>query len=209
MKTLRLAHLRNKLQGCHVIVCGLGTSLNQLSHPERYWTIGVNDIGGKFTPDFVLCIDPLTRFKVGNRKHDILKSGTKYFVSQLDPKVYPKLQAENYVKFRLGKRTGVGFNFNNDPERLDYHNTSPYVALNLAAYMGAKVIGLLGVDLTPNHFNRQSGNHALAKRLKEINPQNIHKLPESNRQFEAEEIPFCILQFKMIINNDNQCHQGR
>ena len=171
VKILTLPHLRNKWQGCDIIVCGLGTSLNDLKNPEKYLTIGVNDIGGKFAPDLVVCIDPLTRFKIGNRKNDILNAKSRYFCSQLDPKAYPGLQAENYVRFRLGKRMGVGFQFSEMSDRLDYHNTSPYVAANLAAYVGAKRIFLIGVDLTPNHYNRQSGVHALAKRLKEIDTQ--------------------------------------
>ena len=172
MKILTLPNLREKLLNCDVIVCGLGTSLNQLDNPEKYWTVGVNDIGGKFTPDFLVCIDPLTRFKnPPSRRQNILNCNPKYFCSQLEPKQYPNLRAENYVKFKLGRRTGVGFDFIKNPERLDYHNTSTYVALNLAAYMGTKTIGLIGVDFTNDHFNRNSGVHQLSRRVDEINKQ--------------------------------------
>ena len=37
--------------------------------------------------------------------------------------------------------------------------------------MGTKTIGLIGVDFTNDHFNRNSGVHQLSRRVDEINKQ--------------------------------------
>jgi hypothetical protein len=54
---------------------------------------------------------------------------------------------------------------------LHYTQNSPYVAVCLAAYMGAVRIGLTGVDLTDHHFFAPTGRHPLAGRLKELDAQ--------------------------------------
>ena len=51
---------------------------------------------------------------------------------------------------------------------LHYTQNSPYVAVCLAAYMGARRIGLIGVDFTEHHFFATTGKHPLACRLAQI-----------------------------------------
>src|SRR6266567_2061969 len=48
---------------------------------------------------------------------------------------------------------------------MPYAQNSPYVAVCLAAYMGARRIGLIGVDFTDHHFFAATGRHPLAPRL--------------------------------------------
>ena len=54
---------------------------------------------------------------------------------------------------------------------LHYTQNSPYVALCLAAYMGARRIGLIGVDFTANHFFAATGTHPLTTQLPVIDEQ--------------------------------------
>jgi hypothetical protein len=39
-----------------MLVCGCGESRNQLEHPERFLTIGVNDVGRRFQPDDLVVV---------------------------------------------------------------------------------------------------------------------------------------------------------
>ena len=48
------------------------------------------------------------------------------------------------------------------PNALPYTCNSPYVALCLAGLMGAKRMGLTGVDFTEHHFFASTGWHILA-----------------------------------------------
>ena len=60
-----------------------------------------------------------------------------------------------------------GVDFSN-PNVLHYTRNSPYVAVCLAIHMGAARIGLIGVDLTNDHFFGATGVHPLAGSLNQI-----------------------------------------
>ncbi len=45
-----------------IIVCGCGESLNDLTQPERFITIGVNDVGRKFQPNYLVVVNPKNQF---------------------------------------------------------------------------------------------------------------------------------------------------
>ena len=61
------------------------------------------------------------------------------------------------VRFKLGQYGGTDVHAG---DVLHYTQNSPYVAVCLAAFMGAKRIGLIGVDLTDGHFFGPTGRHA-------------------------------------------------
>jgi hypothetical protein len=65
----------------------------------------------------------------------------------------------NVVQFNLGQFGGVTWDVTNT---LPYTWNSPYVALCIAGLMGAKRIGLIGVDFTEHHFFARTGWHVLA-----------------------------------------------
>ena len=69
------------------------------------------------------------------------------------------------VRFRLGRYGGTTLT---DPGALHYTRNSPYVAVCLAAHMGAARIVLIGVDFTDHHFFARTGRHALAPHLATI-----------------------------------------
>ena len=54
---------------------------------------------------------------------------------------------------------------------LDYGVITPYVALCLAVHMGARRIGLIGVDFTDNHFFGKTGSHEWTPHLATIEAQ--------------------------------------
>lgn len=158
MKTLSC--FKDIHKGETIIVCGCGSSLNELPHPEQFITIGVNDVGRRFHPNYLVILNPRSQFK-GDRFHYVATSQAQYLFTQLDPgPVLPPV-----VRFRLGKRGGTDFS---DPNVLHYTQNSPYVALCLAVHMGAKRIGLIGVDFTDNHFFKKTGRHVLSPKLTRI-----------------------------------------
>ncbi len=167
-----LSSFHNLNAGKTIIVCGCGESLNELKEPERFITIGVNDVGRRFQPDYLVVVNPKSQFS-GDRFRYVETSRAKYLFSQLDlPVNHP-----NIVKFQLGQSGGTDFS---NPNVLHYTNNSPYIALCLAILMGAKRIGLIGVDFTDNHFFAKTGRHPLAPQFEKINKQYT-KLAEAAR----------------------------
>jgi hypothetical protein len=160
-----------------MVVCGCGESLNDFTSPERYITIGVNDVGRKFQPNYLVVVNPRHQFS-DDRFRYVETSQAEYIFTQLDL----NLKWQNVVKFRLGNFGGTDF-FN--PDCLDYTNNSPYIALCLAILMGAKRIGLIGVDFTDNHFFAQTGSHSLAPQFDSINEQ-YKILAKAAKSFDIE-----------------------
>lgn len=161
MKTL--SSFTNAHQNLPIVVCGCGESLNDFHNHERFITIGVNDVGRKFQPDYLVVVNPKTQFK-GDRFRFVENSKAGFIFTQLDLKI----KNPNVIKFKLGAFGGTDFS---NPCVLHYTNNSPYIALNLAILMGAKQIGLIGVDFTDNHFFARTGKHPLAPQFDPINEQ--------------------------------------
>ena len=164
-------------QNENIIVCGCGESLNNLERPENFITIGVNDVGRKFQPNYLVVVNPKNQFS-GDRFKYVQNSKAQYLFTQLDlPVKHP-----NVVKFKLGQFGGTDFS---NPNVLHYTNNSPYIALCLAILMGAKRIGLIGVDFTDHHFFAKSGKHPLAPQFEAINGQ-YEKLAQAAKAIGVE-----------------------
>ena len=146
-----------------ILVCGCGQSLNELEQPQRFITIGVNDVGRRFHPDYLVVINPPDQFS-RDRFRYVESSAAKFVFTQLDL----GLSRENVVRFPLGTEGGTDWS---NPDVLNYTQNSPYVALCLALHMGAKRIGLIGVDFTEHHFFAPTGTHSLAPQLAIIDEQ--------------------------------------
>jgi hypothetical protein len=163
MKTL--ADFHNVHAGSTIVVCGCGESLNELTEPEQFITIGVNDVGRKFQPNYLVVVNPRDQFS-GDRFTFVENSEAEYLFTQLDL----ELARENVVTFNLGTNGGTDLS---DGSVLHYTQNSPYVALCLAVHMGASRIGLIGVDFTDNHFFAPTGSHPLLGHLPVIDQQYV------------------------------------
>ena len=161
MKTL--SDFRDIHQGSTIVVCGCGESLNELTQPDRFTTIGVNDVGRRFDPDYLVVVNPRNQFS-GDRFNYVESSRASYLFTQLDL----GLARENVIKFDLGVHGGTDLS---DPNVLHFTQNSPYVALCLAVHMGASRIGVIGVDFTDHHFFAPTGRHALTAQLALIDEQ--------------------------------------
>jgi hypothetical protein len=152
-------HVREK-----IIVCGLGESTT-LVDPNGTTTIGVNDIGRLFHPTYLLNVNNRSQYK-GDRYSFIENTKAKYLFTQ-SPGENVGVRVP-IVKFQIDTHAG-GVAVVAD--RLPHFRNSPYMALALAGYMGARRIGILGVDFTDNHFWTQDGPHRLTRELDAIDKQ--------------------------------------
>ncbi|MDD2898201.1 MAG: class I SAM-dependent methyltransferase [Desulfuromonadaceae bacterium] len=157
-----LGEFKHIHKGETIVVCGCGESLNLLEQPERFVTIGVNDVGRRFHPDYLVVVNPGKQFS-GDRFRHVETSRARYLFSQYDDLAVPH---PHLVTFKLGTRGGTDFS---NPDVLHFTQNSPYIALCLAIHMGATRIGLIGVDFTEAHFFGKTGTHPMAGRLDQIN----------------------------------------
>lgn len=160
-----------------ILVCGCGSSLAQVIAPERTITIGVNDVGRLFDPDYLVVVNPRTQFSAGRFAY-VEKSRARVIFTQLDLGT----KHPNVVRFRLGQRAGTDFA---NPDVLPFTRNSPYPALCLAIHMGARRIGVIGVDFTPNHFFASTGRHVLSAEVSQIDREYL-RLYESCRRMGIE-----------------------
>ena len=156
-----LAAFRDLHPGRDFLVLGCGESLNLLVDARGAVTIGVNDVGRRFTPDYLVVVNPRSQFSTERFGH-VEASRARALFTQLADLGVPH---PNVVRFRLGAYGGTDFS---DPGVLHHTQNSPYVAACLAVLMGARRIGLVGVDFTDHHFFGRTGTHALARRLDQI-----------------------------------------
>jgi hypothetical protein len=172
-----LSSFVNSQQNSSIVVCGCGRSLNDLARPEKFITIGVNDVGRKFQPNNLVVVNPPSQFS-GDRFRFVETSRAEYLFTQLDLGV----KHPNIVKFQLGEFGGTDFT---NQSVLHYTNNSPYIALCLAILMGARRIGLIGVDFTDNHFFARTGRHPLEPQFDSINEQ-YRRLAKAAKSLQVE-----------------------
>jgi hypothetical protein len=155
-----LAGFRGRHAGEAIVVCGCGESLPTLASPERFVTIGVNDVGRLFQPDYLLVANRPGEF-VPDRFRYVAESRARALFTPYDLGV----DHPHVVRFTLGIHGGTDFG---EPEILHYTQNSPYIAVCLAMHLGAAQIGLIGVDFTDHHFFRKTGRHRLTSTLERI-----------------------------------------
>ena len=170
MSGLRLADFRGRHAGETIVVCGCGRSLADLPVPERWVTIGVNDVGRLFDPTYLVVVNPRSQFR-GDRFRHVAASRARALFTQLDPARDLSIAHSCVVRFRLGRRGGTDLD---DLGSLPYTRNSPYVAACLAALLGARRIGLIGVDFTDHHFFAATGTHPLCRELAQIDREYGH-----------------------------------
>lgn len=153
---------RGRHAGESVLVCGCGESAALLAAKPGCVVIGVNDLGRRWHPDYLVLVNPASQF-TPERWAVVRQTQARAVFTQLAD---PGLPAGVPVwRFRLGRPAGTD---EPPPDALHHTRNSPYVAVQLALHLGARRIGLLGVDFTPRHFFADSGVHALERWLPQI-----------------------------------------
>jgi hypothetical protein len=114
-----------------------------------------------FTPTYLVVTDHPQRFAPPRRR----------LVAECESKAtftcVKGWRKANLVMFDLGSRKIHNLDH---PEKVDHFMNSPYVATGIAYKMGAKNIGIIGVDFTKDHFYSKDGHHPLTrmKRVKHV-----------------------------------------
>ncbi len=153
---------RGRHAGEAVLVAGCGESLSLLPAKPGCTVIGVNDIGRAWHPDYLVVVNPASQFAPGRWEAVQATQARAVFTQLADPALPPGVPL---VRFRLGRLAGTD---DPGPDALHYTRNSPYVAVQLALHLGARRIGLLGVDFTDRHFFADTGVHVLTRRLPQI-----------------------------------------
>lgn len=145
----------------HAVVCGLGPSLQEfVPVAHRYFTVGVNDICRHFTPDHLVLLDWAEGFK-GDRKRVIQESRPREMIWHFRPESkepgsqhetfgWPEEVKRTRIKLKICSRRESMEDFL-DGEAIVHYQTSPFAAATIAYKLGAKKIGLIGVDLIKPH----------------------------------------------------------
>src|SRR5262249_19000694 len=118
-----LAAFKNRHCGEAFIVCGCGESLRDFKPPPSVVTVGVNDVGRQFTPDYLVVLNPSGQFR-NDRFRYVSESKARVIFTQLEL----RLEHKNVVRFQLGRRGGTD---DIDANVLHYTQNSPYVAVCL------------------------------------------------------------------------------
>lgn len=154
---------KNIHAGETLIVCGCGKSLYDFDLFHEFVTVGVNDVGRHIRPNYLLVL---------NAKEQFLDDRFSYVESSRADAVFTQLDLDlshpNVINMPLGIYEGTAITQN---PGIHYTKNSPYAAVNLAVYMGARSIGLIGVDFAEDHFFARTGIHHLTADLPNIDRQ--------------------------------------
>lgn len=157
----------NKFDGTF-IVAGCGSSINIYDDFSKYYVIGVNDIERILTPDFLVVV---------NDHRTFMRGRWEYVRDSLSPVIFthldnpgPITRSSHLSKIKIGSRNSPNLD---DLTTVDYTMNSPYMAIIIAYQLGAKKIGMVGVDFTQDHFFGNTGSHKLSKHVKNIDQEYL------------------------------------
>lgn len=155
-----LASFRNLRQFQSIVVCGSGGLLAAVDRPDRFITIGVNDGGHLFHPDYLVVI--YGREPLHDRFCYVETSQARWIFTQ---RIKFGATHPHIANVRLvsgdGTDSRVAETLPFSRERL----VIPHAAVCLALHSGAQNIGLVGVDLTDHHCRANTGAHEWAPPL--------------------------------------------
>lgn len=157
-----------KFSGETFIVAGCGSSLNYYTDFSKYYVIGVNDIERILTPDFLVVVNEVRTFMRGRWDY-VRDSLSPVIFSHLD-NPGPITREAHLAKINIGERNNPNLD---RMDRVDYTMNSPYMAIVIAYQLGAKKIGMVGVDFTQDHFFSNTGTHKLSKHTKNIDQEYL------------------------------------
>ena len=149
--------------GKSFIICGCGTSINSFVPDDNSILFGVNDINRKLKTKYLICVNEPHTFKRG-RFEWVQNHTSEYFFTHL--RSLEPVRHETIVYFNLGARDSEAID---NIGLIDFTANSPYMAVIIAYQLGASKIGLIGVDLTPDHFFAQTGDHLLTAKASTVN----------------------------------------
>jgi hypothetical protein len=148
-----------KHQNESFIVCGCGVSLNQYDNFDGNVVIGVNDAGRKIDCKYLVVVNEPKGFKWDRWKY-IENNDSEYVFTHI--KNLPLINSKTKVVINLGKPNGTNLD---NYGFIDYTTNSPYMAIIIAYQMGARKIGMIGVDFIQDHFFGKTGTHQIMREI--------------------------------------------
>jgi len=135
-----MKRLRNLYKGKDIIVCGCGPSIAELPESLPIPTIGVNDVWAYHQTRYIMLQDSPQAFEK-KRVQRILDSKPEAWLLS-------KICARTWDKAKMPRKPQYIY----DPIRVPGAQiTTPSLAVGVAMFMGAKRVGVIGVDLTDHH----------------------------------------------------------
>ena len=153
----------NKFDGETFIIAGCGSSINHYTDFSKYYVIGLNYIERILTPDFLVVVNDCRTFMRGRWEY-VKESLSPVIFSHLDDPG-PITRSAHLSKIKTGNRNSPNLD---NLSVVDYTTNSPYMAIIIAYQLGAKKIGMVGVDFTQDHFFSNTGAHKLSKHIVSI-----------------------------------------
>ena len=182
---MNIDFIKNTQDGkCVVMGCGPSV-LNLQPYLDQCFTIGVNDIGDFCDPDMLVIVDEPYAF-TPTRLETIIGTRPKMLVSHTQYWNTHITAPHNFFHLEFGSRGTDKFDDDISMNKIPIANTSTYIGVALAYYMGFRTIGMIGVDFTRDHYNNADGVHKLNRHIRNVNDSYIHihnKLTEKGIEF--------------------------
>ncbi len=146
-----------------VLICGTGPSLQDLvdQDPGEFYTFGVNDIGRWFTPNHLVVSDQPGCFDAIDRRPWILNSQAEHFWVSGGWEHGPHAPERHRIPWQ-GVPDHYKWSFHSGhlrDEKVLVCLTTPFTCVGIAYKLGAKKIGLIGVDLGGHSQLEASANY--------------------------------------------------
>jgi len=137
-----------------IIVAGLGKSIKDFAPvSQKYITIGVNDIDQFFSPTHLVVLDPPRRFTDKRRETICTTGALTIWTTPEWPCFKTDQRRRKITTLRFDNKSS--FNIDRD---IPHFRTSPIAGIGLAYRLGAKRIGVIGMDLLPDHHMHKYAN---------------------------------------------------
>lgn len=170
-------------EGEDFLVLGMGESVSAKPVPDwlssgpgddlicPFWTIGCNDATRLASGlNYLVLANPRTSI-ADERWEWVKKTACPIFYGYTEEPIDWQLGKEELLEAGcdvVNTRLRRGPPDFSNPNVLPCHNTTPYIACALAHHMGARRIGLLGVDFTAHSAYGKTGKHQLDTSQKSI-----------------------------------------
>lgn len=134
-------------KGKDFIICGRGRSIHDLKEiPENTILIGVNDIEKYIKVKYLIVVDRMAQFAKENRHKEIIYNKADTLFTQI------KELGVGYSDFNYNKVCMIDVKRITNDSNINKNiclasNNSTFIACSMAINMGAKNIGMIGVDI--------------------------------------------------------------
>ena len=154
-----------------IIGCGMSALAVKDLDLGDILTIGVNDAGGVRPLDYLTIVDALGQF-TPDRLKTIIGTACSGFIA-VNSDFDKHFKNVPTYKIELGDLNLSHLDKYLYPNKIDYSNTSTYMAVIEAYKMGASEIGIIGLDFTANHYNMEDGEHKLVAKYNQFDLINL------------------------------------